>query len=138
MSRFFSRRRVLLGLAATLGGVVALGAGSRVVCDRRVAVSARDLAHRLAAALPDVFAPERLALHWTPPAGVEGLVAEVMARPQLVAALQTECEASRRAQIRAQLAEDFFRGDVVVVDRLVVARSECVIAAMCLHQSRGA
>ena len=133
MSRIFTRRRVLVSLAAGVGGIALFGVGSVAVCNRRVAVAPAEAARRLAEALPEVFAPRRLAAHWPGSASPDQLTAEVLARPRLVAALEATCPARCRAEVRAQLSEEFARGEIEVVDRLVVARSECVIAALCLR-----
>ena len=127
-----SRRGVVLGLVGTLGGLAALGTSSVIVCNRRTAFAPNEVIRRLAVTLPEVFAPDRLAAHWMPRGDTNALTAEVMARPQLVAALEVTCEASRRARVRAQVSEDFVRGDIHVVDRLVVSYTECVIAALCM------
>ncbi|MGY6633657.1 MAG: hypothetical protein ACXIU8_07910 [Alkalilacustris sp.] len=136
MTRRSTRRRVLLGLGAGVAGVALFGVGSLALCNRRVAaLPPADVALRLAEALPEVFAPERLARHWPDRGTAEQLAAEIQARPRLAAAVAAPCPARRRAEVRAQLAEEFARGEIEVVDRLVVARSECVIAALCLGPS---
>ena len=130
------RRGVLLGLAGLLGGLGLVGAGSVAVCSRRIAAAEASL--RLAEALPEVFAPARLAAHWQGPRDPDRLAAAVMARPHLLAALETDCIASRRAHVRAQIVADFAAGAMVVADRLVVADSECLIAALCLGEGGSA
>ncbi len=127
-----TRRGIVLSIAGTLGGIGVAGAGSLLACHRFVAADTGDEAMRLAATLPEVFAPARLARHWKGPSHPGQLLAEIRARPGLTQALELECIASRRRAVRSQFAQDFAAGDTVVVDRLMVARSECLIACFCL------
>ena len=138
MTRLITRRGVLLTLAGGAGGVALIGAGSLVACNRTVTADARAVTERLAATLPEVFAPDRLARHWPGPAGADALTHEILRRPGLVAAMEMDCIASRRAAVRAEFAREFAVGDIVVADRLLVARSECLIAALCLSGVRAA
>jgi hypothetical protein len=130
------RRTVLIGLAGTLAAVAAAGAGSLVACNR-VRSAAADVptaAARLADALPEVFAPERLARHWAGAGTADrsAVLAELLGRPRLATALGADCPATRRALVRAEIAEDFATGRHLVADRIVAARTECLIAALCL------
>lgn len=133
MSRSMGRRRVLLwGLAAGLGGVAMLGAGSLAVCTRRTAaLEAPAMAARLAEALDAVFQPARLAAAWSGQ-DAAALAAEVAACPDLCAAARADCPATRRVLLEARFARDFAEGRVELVDRLVVSRTECLVAALCL------
>ena len=138
MTRLITRRGLLLTLAGGLGGITLIGAGSRVACNRMTTADAGEVVRRLAATLPEVFDPDRLARHLGHPGGEASLVSEILSRPGLVAALETDCIARRRAEVRAQFAREFAAGDIVVADRLLVARSECLIAALCLGGARPA
>ncbi len=127
-----TRRGILLGLAGTLGGIGVAGAGSLFACQRLVTADAGSAAMHLAATLPEVFAPERLARHWQGTTNPVQLLAEIRDRSGLAHALELECIASRCLAVRSQFARDFASEDIVLVDRLMVARSECLIAAFCL------
>lgn len=134
--RLFSRRALLWGSAGTLAAVAALGAGSLVACNRRLADGAPALgpaegATRLAEALDEVFAPARLAAHFEagPPAA---LLDALNDRPRIREALASDCTATRRALLRAEIRADFAAGDTCTVDRLVVSRTEALVARLCL------
>lgn len=135
MSALVTRRAILLTLAGGMGAVALAGAGSLAACNRLVTADARDAAERLAPTLAEVFAPERLARHWRHTVDESALVQEILCRPGLAAALDIDCIASRRAAVRAQFATEFAAGDVVLADRLLVARSECLIASICLNHA---
>ena len=137
MRRLISRRTLLWGSIGTLGAFAVLGVGSLAACNRRFAEAAppirpAEVAARLAEALDYVFAPGRLARHWPEGDSATALVAAVYARPRLRAALATDCTASRRALVRDEISEDFATGDICVTDRLVVSRTECLIASLCV------
>lgn len=134
MTGFITRRRLLWSLAGTAGGVAIAGAGSLAVCHHLTEeVSLDRIPQRLAETLPEVFEPERLARHWRKLSGDRAVATEVLERPGLVAALRTECVVTRRAMVRAQFAEDFSTGEVIVADHLLVSRSEYLIAALCIN-----
>lgn len=137
MSRFLTRRGFLWGSVGTLGVIAGLGAGSMFACNRRMAdggpqIDPDEAARRLAAALDEVFAPERLAAHWPGTDRPDALLTAVQERPRLRAALDAACPATCRALVRAEIAADFGAGDICVTDRLVVSRTECLIACLCL------
>ncbi len=136
MSRMFSRRRVILGLGGTC---VALGAGatlSGLSCGWR-SETARAAASRLTVALPDIVHPERLA-RWYLARTERSTIEAALDTPGDLALLSgIDCPAARRAEIAARVRSDFVRGDVVVADRIVAARTECVIAAACLSDVLG-
>lgn len=130
--RLLSRRALLWGTVGTLGAVAALGAGSLVACNRRLAeADPREAAVRLAEALPEVFAPRRLAAHWHEGGQPEALLQALQSRPAMRRALAADCPASRRALVRAEIAADFAAGDICIVDRLVVSRTEALVASLC-------
>jgi coenzyme F420-reducing hydrogenase delta subunit len=134
MTGLITRRRLFWAFAGATGGIVIVGAGSLAACHRMTGEASLHLMpERLAETLPEVFEPERLAQHWRSAPEDWALATEILERPGLVAALRTECVATRRATVRAQFAEDFFTGDVVMADRLLVARSEYLIAALCMN-----
>lgn len=114
------------------GGIVLAGAlgfgGSLVACNLgRVAALPLE---RLDVALLDIRAPGRIGRAWRARVGLPAVEAEFLGRPALVAALGPDCAETRRARIRAEVRADFAAGDVVLADRWVVARSECLIAAL--------
>jgi hypothetical protein len=128
-----SRRALLWGTTGTLGTLAVLGVGSAFACDRLMtaARTPAEAAARLSAALPEVFAPDRLSAHWPGEESPADLLAELGARPRIAAALATDCTATRRAFLRAEIAQDFAAGDICVTDRLVASRTECLVARLC-------
>lgn len=133
MNGFVTRRRLLWTVAGATGSLVIAGASSGVVCNHARNVTERSVQKRLVGTLPEVFEPERLARHWRDSVGHIAPVDEILGRPGLVAALDAACVGARRTLVRAQFAEDFAAGDVVVADRLLVARSEYLISAVCIN-----
>jgi hypothetical protein len=134
--RLFSRRALLWGSAGTLAAVAALGAGSLVACNRRLADAGLDPAEaatRLAEALDEVFAPARLAAHWGDDGAPAALLDALRHRPRIREALATDCPATRRALLRAEIRDDFAAGDICLVDRLVVSRTEAMVARLCVR-----
>jgi hypothetical protein len=95
-------------------------------------VTTAQMSDRLAATLPEVFEPERLARHWQISMAGSAAADEILDRPGLVAALNVDCIATRRTMVRQQFKDDFATRDVIVADRLLVARSEYLIAALCM------
>jgi hypothetical protein len=134
--RLFSRRALLWGSLGTLGGIAALGAGSLWACNRGLLAAGPGLApaeaaRRLAEALPEVFEPARLAAHWHEGGSPAALTRALEARPRVRDALAADCPAIRRTLLREAIAADFAAGDIVIADRLVVSRTECLVAALC-------
>ena len=130
MSRFFTRRRVLAagGGALVLGGGAALG--SIPVCNALRA----DLglaAERLAVALPDIHAPERLADWWLTTQGSEDLPRLLEIHAGLDEARRVACRGARREVIASRVRKDFRTGDILLADRIVASRTECLVAAIC-------
>ena len=136
MKRFISRRGLLWSAAGAAGAVAVVGAGSAAVCGRVSQASLDAMPERLYAMLPEVFEPLRLARHWQASASETDLVDEILSRPALLTAVETECPEKRRNIIRTQFADDFLVGDIVLANRLLVARSEYLVAAFCMasHQ----
>jgi hypothetical protein len=114
------------------GGIVlagALGVGGSLVACNSTRLATLPL-ERLDVALLDIREPGRIGRAWRTRVGLPAVEAGFLARPGLVAALAPDCAETRRARIRAEVRADFAAGDVVVADRWVVARSECLIAAL--------
>jgi hypothetical protein len=112
---------VLAGAAAAGGGLALCGAGSRL---------AGLPLERLDVALLDIRAPDRICQalrEASPPAALEEAF---LRRADLLEVLRFDCEATRRGALRMAVREDFRRGDILVADRLIVARSEALIAAL--------
>jgi hypothetical protein len=128
-----SRRALLWGTTGTLGALAALGVGSAFACNRMLAAARgpAEAATRLSGALTEVFAPDRLAAHWPGTESPAALLDALRARPRIAAALATDCPATRRALLRAEIAQDFAAGDICVTDRLVASRTECLVARLC-------
>jgi hypothetical protein len=122
-----TRRGILLGTVALIGA----GAGGSILACRPGAEETAALdPGRLRAALADIVAPERIGRAYRAGRGRDELAGELASKPGLLAAASQTCPATLRARLRAQVREDFRRGDVVVADRFVVARSECIVAAL--------
>lgn len=121
-----TRRGVLIGTAA----IVATGAAaSALACRPRVQDAALDPG-RLRVVLAHIHAPERVGRAYRLGRDTGILLAELEARAGLCEVAAASCPEAARAALRVQVAEDFRRGDVVVADRLVMARSECILAAL--------
>ena len=122
-----TRRGTLLGLLALFGGT----SGASILSCRPSGDATATLdPERLRVALADIIAPERIGRAYRAARDTSTLTAEFASKPGLVAAAAQECPATLRTQLQAQITEDFRRGDVVVADRFVVARSECILAAL--------
>lgn len=131
MSKMISRRLMIYGLG---GSVVALGTGgyaSSLACGWR-SQEARAAASRLTVAIQDIFHPERLARWYLAQTDRSSLDAALDAPGDLAALSRIECPASRRVQIAARIRLDFVNGDILVADRIVASRTECLISAVCL------
>jgi hypothetical protein len=122
-----TRRGVVLGTVALVG----TGAGASVLACRPGADGQAGLdPARLRVALADIVAPERIGRAYGAGRARAALLAEFAARPGLVTAAAQDCPATLRSLLRDQVRADFRTGDVVVADRFVVARSECIVAAL--------
>jgi hypothetical protein len=122
-----TRRGVLLGTVALIG----TGAGASVLACRPGADGQAVLdPERLRVALADIIAPERIGRAYRADRTRADLEAELAARPRLVAASAQGCPATLRDAVRDEVQEEFRRGDVVIADRFIVARSECILAAL--------
>ncbi len=122
-----TRRGSLLGIGALIG----IGAGaSFLACGRGRDAAAAITPEKLRIALADIIAPERVGSAYRKERDHVGLAAELAEKPGLLAATRQSCPATLRAHVRAQVQEDFRRGDIVVADRFVMARSECILAAL--------
>lgn len=124
-----TRRTVVLGA----GGLAALAAadygGSLAVCGR-VDIAALLPLDRLDVALAGMRAPERIGRAWRSREGLAATEAAFLASPDLLRAAATECPETRRVLFRSRFRADFAAGDVVIADRWVVSRSECLVAAL--------
>lgn len=85
---------------------------------------------RLRDILAEIRLPARIGRACREGKDTGALLMEFAAVPGLRAAAAHSCPDAARAILRAQARKDFRRGDVVVTDRLVMARSECIIAAL--------
>ncbi len=125
------KRAFLLGLL----GIVGVGAGASIwSCGAGAVEESATLPppdpERLRAALDDIIAPERIARGYRMTRSRAALEAEFTAHPGLATASAGGCSETMRARLRRLAQDDFQRGDVLVVDRLVVARSECILAGL--------
>jgi len=115
------------------GGLVILGGaafgGSAIWCARGRDAAALPL-DRLDVALGDIREPGRIARAWRAAAGGDETAAELLRRPAILEAMVPDCPETRRGLIRAGVRAEFAAGDTVVADRLIVARSEALIAAL--------
>ena len=131
MSRFLTRRRLL----AVGGGAVVLGTGAALgsipVCNAVRADLGR-AAERLAVALPDIHAPERLADWWLTTQDAAELPGLLDAHAGLDEARRVSCAATRRSVIASHVRADFRAGDILLADRIVTSRTECLVAALCI------
>ena len=125
-----SRRAVLLTLGGVAGVVVAGVGASVVVCNARSEATALSL-ERLDVALAEMPGAARIARAVRAATEQAELIEQFIAKRPLVSALAIDCPASRLQAINAQIRADFDADDVVVADRWVVSRSECLIAALC-------
>lgn len=113
------------------GGLLMLGVGfggSLLACNR-TRIAALPL-ERLDVALLDIRAPERIGSAYRAQVGLPAVEAAFLGKRGLVEAIAHECPETRRGRIRTEIRADFTAGDVVVADRWVMARSECLIAAL--------
>jgi hypothetical protein len=122
-----TRRGVLIGTVALIG--IAAGA-SVLACRPATGGQAALDPERLRVALADIIAPERIGQAYRAGRTHADLEAELAARPRLVVAAAQGCPTTLRDAVRAEVQEEFRRGDVVIADRFVVARSECILAAL--------
>lgn len=124
--RFVTRRGVLIGAIALLGGTAT---ASVLVCWPNTEMASLKL-ERLRAALVDMVAPERIGQAYRQTRDTATLLEEFAARPDLVAAASSSCPDTLRGLVRTLVQQDFKTGDIVIADRFVMARSECIVAAL--------
>ncbi|MFV0359649.1 hypothetical protein [Tropicimonas sp.] len=123
-------RRLFLFSAAGLAAAGVLGfAASARYCDRRV-LARLHLLDRLDVAVADIAGAAEIGRSYRARVGDGTLLSELGARPALLEALEYTCPETRRALVRRQFREDFRTGDILVENRWVVSRSECIIAAL--------
>lgn len=122
-----TRRGVLIGA----GAAITAGTAASVLACRpdNVQVAGLDFV-RLRGVLTDIHASDRVGNAYRRGKDSEALLAEFAAKPGLSEVAAHTCSEAARAALQAQAREDFRCGDVVVTDRLVMARSECIIAAL--------
>lgn len=121
-----SRRAVLTGASGIVGLGLAGTGLSVVACSSTDTASLRAA---FAVALADVFRPERIGPAFRASEAGQDLAAAFDARPDLLAATRISCPVMRRDQLAEAIRRDFRNGDIVVADRVVVSRTECLIAA---------
>jgi hypothetical protein len=85
---------------------------------------------RLRGILAEIHAPERVGSAYRHGKDTNALLAEFEARPGLQEIAQHGCPATARSALRAEVARDFRNGDLIIADRLLMARSECILAAL--------
>lgn len=126
--RILNRRNVLTGAAAVIaGGSVA----SALACRPDAESAALELQlNRLRVALADIVAPDRIGRAYRQDRTASELREEFFATPSLRIAARHDCPAALRAYLHEQVRAEFQTGDVVVADRFVVARSECILAGL--------
>ncbi|MCU0906240.1 MAG: hypothetical protein MUF73_02090 [Rhodobacteraceae bacterium] len=131
MTRRIARRHLL----RAFGGVIVLtgagGVASSYACGLRHPAQ-QEATLRLAVALQDILYPDRLARAYLDRHGTAPLAALLEPASTLADLATISCDSARRSAIAGQIRQDFATGDVVVADRIVAARTECVIAAACL------
>lgn len=123
---FFTLRRTII-----FGGLAALGAAafsSRSVCARRLADTPP--LERLDVALIDIPFAERIAADYRQHRTEDAMIAELYEDRAILTALDTSCPATRRAYLRAHAQEEFRTGKACLAGRMVVSRSERLIAAL--------
>lgn len=118
-----ARRTFLLGGVAAVG-VVTLSAYG--VCSRRDARTA-DL-ERLRVAMPDIPFPERISADPQLARPKDEMIDALLEDRQILSALEISCPATRRAFLRQYAKEEFKSGRYCVAGRMVVSRSEHLIA----------
>lgn len=122
-----TRRGILIGTAA----VIATGAGASAFACRPGATERAALnIGRLQTLLTEIQASNRIGPAYRRNTDIQTLLAEFDAHLGLQEVARHDCPQAARTELRAQATDDFRRGDIVVVDRLVMARSECILAAL--------
>lgn len=120
-------RRLMVGGGAALALGAAAAGGSRVACTRAGRVAAL---RRLDVLLPHLVDARRIGSAYRAEHGIGACLAEAEARPALVEALTLSCDASRLDRLEAAIRADFAAGDIVICDRLVLSRTECIVAGL--------
>lgn len=127
-----TRRTILLAALGTTGVAAIVGyGGSLLACNARASGRSAGVdPSGLTPALDDIIAASRVGRAYREERDRATLVDEFGAKPGLVAAAAQTCPTAMRAELRAQVEADFRNGDIVVADRFVMARSECILAAL--------
>lgn len=123
-----ARRSLILGGAAT---VAAFGI-SHAICGRTETAIALPL-ERLDVALSDIPFAERVSASYRRLKTEDELLTELLSDETLCAALRLDCPAQRQKSLREHARRQFEIGNYCVADRLVVANSERLIAALRLQ-----
>ncbi len=89
-----------------------------------------DGVRRLFAAIVDIVEPETVGAAYAAGHAREDVMRQLAGKDRLLAAAGVLCDESRRAELRESFREDFCAGDVLVADRWVVSRSECIITSL--------
>ena len=123
-----TRRIVIFGGAVGLTAV-ATTAGSALWCNRSSRLAGLPL-ERLDVGLADIRAPEPLARTLRAGLTPDGLETAFLQHADLPGLLHLECDATRRTALRDLARAEFGRGEILVADRWIVARSEALVAAL--------
>ncbi|ABD57183.1 hypothetical protein [Jannaschia sp. CCS1] len=123
-------RRILIGSGLAFGSLGLAGGLSALACRRNNSATATLNPDRLRLARSSLIAPERIANAYRNGQSRAALIGEMAQKPGLCRAAGLDCPTAIQTELRRQVIEDFRNGDVVVADRFVVARSECIVAAL--------
>lgn len=121
-------RRLFAVTGAAGLGVIGIGGVSRLACGPGEASDAA-LAANLNATRQDMRFASRLLNALEKEQVAADANAAFQNHAALNAALKTTCPISRRTRIKEICQNDFKAGDCLVIDKLVVSKTECLIAA---------
>lgn len=130
MGNWVTRRRVVATGAASIATIGVAGGASVLVCGTEEPAETLASLDRLDEALADIKFAKRLSTAVKAEVPEHTILAAVQTHPTLQSAMHTTCPVTRRAQIRAICQDDFKTGDYLVIDRLVVSKTECLIAGL--------
>jgi len=130
MTKWLTRRGVVATGVASVATVGVAGGASLLACGTEEDPNTLAALDRLDEALPDIKFADRLAMAVKAEVPEQDMLTAVRTHPALQKAMHTSCPATRRAQIRTICQDDFKTGDWLVVDRLVVSKTECLIAGL--------
>lgn len=130
MGKWVTRRRIVTTGVASLATVSVAGGASLLACGTQEPPETLAALDRLDEALWDIKFAKRISNAVNADVSQTDILAAVNAHPTLQSAMHTTCPTTRRAQIRDICRQDFKTGDTLVVDRLVVSKTECLIAGL--------